>query len=810
MRTPFSKIESVPFRGGIITVREKPLLPFGGYSAIQNMRGKHPGFIKRKGQAKLHDTADSTNKVVSLYQFNQTRIAESYFFAQMSDGDVLQATNDPPTVATSAVFGSEVYSGTATGMLPASWGNIGDKMLYSDGSDQHKIFVGTAAGYVTKFVKYDGAATPPNVPELGWDYSQEVSDGLTSTCAVLDSLNTFATHDCVFICTPVPITGLTWTISKPNGTTSTGSVYYRKSDGTWADCSITDGTADSGKTLATTGGAMTWTAPTDEISHYMYGISGFWYRFQVSAQIDSEVEITAVTYTASFQSIRNVWNGVLPDAVEAYVEGTTQYETYGAGAVDLDSLGSGKKIYIACADPAQGFYIDVGGYPNATGTAITSIKYWDGDSWVTVGTTSDGTSGLSNSGYITFPRQTAVQPVQFQSSRFYAYVYEVIFDSALSADMLVAISYIPYFDIIDFGNVGKCNGVWKDRAIYTFELWPEYLYVSEPGNPLFLNGDQYGILEAGDGRSHRITAMRKFHNELMVWQEEKGVEGGCLTMFEGYSPTTFGKILLSSRLGTFNNKSVEVVDGVLTSTATDEKIKTLAFFLSRYGVCVTDGASISIISDDIQNYFDPTNTTYCIRRGYENEHWLAYDSACNVIRIGLVTGSSATVPNTFLVFDLTDKVWSTDSLGQELACATEVEAGSGNVPVVQVGGGTDDGFVYQLNTGTNDVTTAITSYAQLEFSGQGEYLNLRELVLRTKADTATNNAELTVSANGIAKISDKNLDMDAEVSTEIVRRHRVPMNIMSQHISVKINHDTASKEMYLEDLGLSFAKWVGR
>jgi len=378
---------------------------------------------------------------------------------------------------------------------------------------------------------------------------------------------------------------------------------------------------------------------------------------------------------------------------------------------------------------------------------------------------------------------------------------------------------VPYFDITDFGTVGKTNCVWKDRAIYSFNLWPEYLYVAEPGNPLFLNGDQYGILEAGDGRSNRVTAQRRFHNELVVYQEERGVEGGCITMFEGYSPTTFGKILLSSKIGAFNNKCVEVVDGVLISTATDEKIKTLIFSLSRYGVVVTDGVSVSIISDDIQNYFDPTSSD-CIRRGYENEHWLGHDSTYNGIRVGLVTGTSATVPNTFLFFDLTDKTWSADSLGQALACVTEVEATDTATPadvhIIQVGGGTgggtNDGYVYRLNTGTNDVDTdhPITSYVQLEFPGAGEYLNLRELVLQTKADAATNNAELTISANGIAKISDKNLDMKAEVASEIVRRHRVPMNTMSQHITIKINHDTASKEMYLESLGLSFAKWIGR
>jgi len=115
--------------------------------------------------------------------------------------------------------------------------------------------------------------------------------------------------------------------------------------------------------------------------------------------------------------------------------------------------------------------------------------------------------------------------------------------------------------------------------------------------PLVLNGDDFGIIEAGDGRNNRWTSARQFHNELLVWQEERGREGGCLTLFEGDEPKNFGKLLLSSKLGAANAKSTVVVDGVLTSTRTDEVVKTMAFWISRYGVCATDGRTCTIFSD---------------------------------------------------------------------------------------------------------------------------------------------------------------------------------------------------------------------
>ena len=85
-----------PLEGGIDIVREIYQLPLGGFSSIVNMRPLRPGFIKRKGCAKLNTSADGVNKVMTLYGFSKGKQSQIKFYAQMSDGDVLQATNNPP------------------------------------------------------------------------------------------------------------------------------------------------------------------------------------------------------------------------------------------------------------------------------------------------------------------------------------------------------------------------------------------------------------------------------------------------------------------------------------------------------------------------------------------------------------------------------------------------------------------------------------------------------------------------------------------------------------------------------------------
>ena len=796
----YTNIKAVPLQGGCITALEKSSIPYGGLSELQNMRNRHPGFQQRGGQRKLHATADGTNKVMTLYQFQKTIVEEQHFYAQMSDGDILEATSQPPAV-TAGAFGSEAFSGSVN-QIPASWGVMDDILLHSNGVDQHKIYGGTSSS-IEKLYVHKGTSVG-TVPVVGEDYSDQISID-DDTVAILDSLDTHANGGCIFFRSPVPAKSITITVSSANGNASVASLYYPKSDGTWAAASgFSDGTDTGGATLAKTG-TMAWTMPTDIVPGYLYGSCGWWYQIRFSATLDAEVRITQVTYDTSWLDLENVWNSVIQYAVEAQVEGTSTWETYAAGSVDISLLAAGSKIMIAATDPLEGIYIDPGATPNATGTALTSLKYWDGNSMVTVGTVEDGTNGMSNPGWLKFPRNAA-HPHQFGTSQYHAFWYELIWDTEIQDDTILTILVMPYFDVAELGK-SKTNVVWKDRACYSFNRWPAYIYVAQKDSPMVLNGSDYGILKAGDGRANAVVNMKRFHNELMVWQEEKGVEGGCVTLFEGYSPATFGKLVLSSKIGSMNAKSVAVVDGVLTATATDETIKTLAFFLSRYGVCVTDGRTISIISDDIRNYFDPTKDE-CIRRGYEQEMWLEHDTQDNVIRIGLVSGSSATLPNIFPVFDLVTKQWAFDTPAQELSCFANVAAGSGDTTIAQVGGGIDDGTVYQCNYGYNDVSTGIDASLTFELSDGGQVLNLEELLLIAKA-IESGNAVIQLFENGLAN-GVTAVAISAAIGSQKVRRHRIPIDRTSELISIQIGNGKKDEELYLLEAGFQVNLWTER
>ena len=784
---------------------------------VQNIRGKHPNFIKRPGQIKLHSTADGSNEVLSLYQYKKSQVDESHFFAQMSDGDILEATNNPPTV-TAGVFGSEAFDG-GLNQIPAAWSNQGDKMILSNGVDQHQIYCGTES-YVEKFIVYKGSAAIPDIPEEGIDYSVKVRN-TRSDYANLNSLGPITSYDCAYICVPVPVKGFGYVISSANTTVCSAAIQYYNSVSGWVTVTgFNDGTASGGAPLAIDG-SMTFTAPNVRIDdstdglipRYQFGKSGFWYRLVFDGTLSGTVSIKTVTFQSDFQDVINVWDGVAPYAVEVMKEDYSYdviWYTYGAAAVDVGGFISGRKLMIASADRIEGIYVDVGNTPGAANVAISSLKYWDGAQMTTVGTINDGTQGLRNSGWITFQRKAA-QERQFESNLNYAYWYEIIFDYLLEEDIVISIQLMPYFDIADLG-VGQCNTTWKDRVVYSFDEYPSYIYISKPGYPLVLNGTNYGILRAGDGRSNKIVNMKSYKDILMVFQEEKGVDGGCVTLFSGSTPANITRTILSTRIGTMNAKTVEVVEGVETATADkatalEEKIATLVFFLSNKGVCVSNGYTISIVSDDIQNYFDPTKDE-CIRKGYEDKMWLKYDSSDGTIKIGLVSGSLATKVNIYPVYDLADKTWSFDDRGQDLSCIAECEAGSGNIPTLQLGGGQTDGTIYQLNHGLNDVAESIHSFLKIELNYNGEVLNLREFLIRFEA-MEYGEVILEFLKNNITEMY-KTVSMLPEKPGQIIKRKRFGLNITDQNISVKISCGEYNTEMNLIEIGMQTNVWSGR
>ena len=140
------------------------------------------------------------------------------------------------------------------------------------------------------------------------DGSKNVQDGDTGTSLSLNSFSTAANSDFIYVGSHIPFRGVRVIIGNTNaGSASVLTVKYRKSDNTWADISVTDGTSSGGKTFAQTGN-VTWTLPTDWIARSLVSIGDttlvapailnepemYWTRWETDVVFDSTVTATGM------------------------------------------------------------------------------------------------------------------------------------------------------------------------------------------------------------------------------------------------------------------------------------------------------------------------------------------------------------------------------------------------------------------------------------------------------------------------------------------------------------------------------------
>ena len=814
-----------PFSCGAKTKIEAALIENGGCSMVQNMRLMRPGAMQRLGQAVLHTQPDGSNQVVSTYHFKKSNGSEEHFFAQMSDGDVLSATSIPPTVTT-GVFGSEVFSGSS-GQGPASWSTHKDMLLYSNGgADQHQIYAGDA-NELDEFV-YCSDSSPALVTK-GVSYINEVKSTNTSDVVTLD-LWASGTDTGYFIRSSIPANKLTLALSAINSAAAVSRISYW--NGAWTAVSgFSDLTSVGGKTLARDQD-MTWTLPSDQEPFFLYGEYGYWIYWDLSSGgLDATVQLNTVTFGADWQNVRNVWDNedLLPnDALVTVWANRASHAPRNGGPITYTCDPSSVVIsdvadYGLIGDqelvPPTGYYLGfivyfssktlLRGYSISLddkaigwkkGIKLYTASVWANGAWYAGGKVyEDGRA--DQSGWTIFNNSlTPELSAKFDATEklyWYKFSFEAVATTSSDVstaeeivwpDETLVINLIPRYDIDDIGTNGLISTSWKDRAVYVFAEDPYKLHVSSSKNPFYLNGNDYSKLAAGDGRRNRIKCVLPYYNELAVFQEELGTDGGCITLFTGDSPGTYSKSVISHEIGTFNSKSAVVVD-----TVSGKKM----YFISNRGIYESNGNGVVRISEDIQNYFDAADSN-SLRRGYEDEHWIAFDPRYDIIRGGMVCGDSATVPNIFLVYDIAKEVWGFDVLGQPLSCITQADAGSGDADVLSTGGGVDDGTVYLLNSGDNDVSTAIDAYVTKELNLGGLWFSVdKKFILRMKAQTA-GSVVITPYTNGAAE-SSITKSMKAEKSGETLRRHRIPLSHKTSHLSLKFRNNTASESLYLLD-----------
>jgi hypothetical protein len=516
-----------------------------------------------------------------------------------------------------------------------------------------------------------------------------------------------------------PLQGVKFYVSTANTETSTLTVK-EWTGSAWSSLTATDNTASGGKTLAQTG-TVTWASTVSTSKQrYINGLSLYWYQFYYNAGSPS---IYYVTVDAPMQTIKNIWDGAEVYTVKANKYDGTTYTDYTSllgdsddtsSYADISSLPTTSSLILGYTGRQQGFDISfVATKVNTTDTTNMSVFYWDGSAWSNVNGLYDGTAtgnkSLNKKGVVVFTPVDEGQEFKQQLSDSYPlYYYKISFANTLGANIYVSEIYgIPAPPTVP---AYKFSATFQNRLFLfneTNKQKNQAIY-SAYNSPDIFNGDDSGLLQFGDATD--IIAASGIYN---VFNTTGGIEQLIVTKknetyrVTGSSPTTWSVQRISTNVGCI--APLTMVSADVTEV---EKVKRqVAIWMSDKGVFMTDGATVTSLSDDIACYFDPNNSKY-IPAAMMSKSVAWYDPALKSYKLLIASGSGITSLNTELEYSLKYQEWTKV---YRVAGASANPLQSGWITTDTNGGtysfgGAKNGYVYRLENGNAFDGTDITSY----------------------------------------------------------------------------------------------------
>ena len=522
-----------------------------------------------------------------------------------------------------------------------------------------------------------------------------------------------------------PLKGIKFYIGTVNTQASTLSVQYWNGTSWVMVSNISDGTAVAGAPFAQNGVVSFDTTDTIAKVKSINQTVLYWYIVSATT-MDSTTTIYHVTLDAPFQSIKDIWDGVLrtPLSFQLYKStiytdnttnvmsdnynsaDTTTYSQLGALATSTDS------IYVGFSEPTLGLDIILGGSSvNTTANTVCTVKYWNGTAWTSVGVIEDGTSqsskSLNKSGIISWNAIT--QNVEFKkevNKGVPLYFYQLSFNQNLSADV----------------RIDRIGGIPSQTAIYTYKF------------PVFANGRLFLCSRQDQDKNSVIVSAQDTSNvfngddsaTLFFGDDEELVAGAGLYSQFGSSLYNIVVLCKYSQTWILTGSSPETwtiyqaSDTVGCASPLTMKLAHVGFELvpgqNRYviiwqgaeGIYLFDGRTVRPIHEDIKDYFDKRKS-YSINRNKIGNSVSFFDEFNQEYHWLFASGTSVTLDKEF-VFDLKKMKWF------EVVRTAKLQAGCEAIDTIgnkYTYGGLGTGYVERLENGTDFDGSSIVSTFQI-------------------------------------------------------------------------------------------------
>lgn len=550
------------------------------------------------------------------------------------------------------------------------------------------------------------------------------TDAFAPPAAAYSTTVTNITH--LYIGSTRPLSGVKFYVTTPNTTTSSATGYYW--DGSeWEDVGLTDATSVGGDTLARTGW-MTFTSTVGLAKIKVINENvAYWYYFTFS-DIDATTALYMVTLKCPVQPIVDIWDGVPRQLYSCVTEVSSVFADYTLNAYAIDyydgesdtflnlgSFASTSYLYLGFSERITGIKVYFGATNVNTTASTCSVQYYNGTTWISVGTLQDGTlttnKTFNKNGTISWDASKYADefPSSIASGAQW-YNYRLKFSVTLGTKVYVdAFSGIP---------IQKTITPYRYPVMWNNRLWllnnqsnlKNSALGGAYGTNCIFNGSDSGTLLFGT--MSEITCgttlftrygSSLFENLIVLKDHETYLVDGqsFIGDLEG-GKDAFVVYQVSSRRGCSAPLTLQKCD--MGYEIAQGVSRHMLIWLSSAGVVMFDSNSIADISTDIANKFYRTSAGVISEKLSQNSAAF-FDAVRGEYHVMIPTGTSEYL-NEELVYDLARKKWYQIKRGAKyLWCGFEVEDNYGNTHTL---GGTSDGYLERLEYGTTMDGLSIT------------------------------------------------------------------------------------------------------
>jgi hypothetical protein len=809
------KILSENLTGPYIGVGAPQLLPAGAISDGKNVRRVSllGGWEPRKGCTLKNTSAATQTTITSIHSFLHPVNGDFHLISHAGgylldsaddatplltesgeellteDGEVLLATLDSGPIAQTTsmgavlddIAGNDFEVGSGYGYSATLAGDF----VFANGYLRPSIYGGDRPP-PTGFLVYDDSAG------VYTDYFTEVTNGDSAQYA---ATNLAQAADAYFICGKERLSGIELVLGANKNSQSVTLTIYAWRSGSWTTVgALTDNT--SGTVTHDQSGSITWTGSSLDEMRVMENQMGYWYKVSFSAAVDA-IDIVRTYTHRPIGRVTNKWNGLFDyvasvlyftnsDSVYADVSGRVSNESE-SQYLEADSMGTSDYIYVKTSSPAAIFGFGVIPSHGNTNAANLSGAVWTGAAWTTLTITSDetkaGTATLANTGRVEINFSGVTPKMRtLGGDKLPGYWYRFAVSAALSADVQIYVALAGIAPEALESYAGCC--AFGDRILlWGGSRYPNRIKYSDSGK-----SDQYGGLTEnftgafGDGST--IKRVVPYNKYALVFKSR-----GVWVMDESFNISP-----ITTQVG-ISSPASAVVFEVGTASMQRDQIVIVAAWQDTDGVYIFDGSGIRKISEPVDQYF---NTRYA------DAISASYVSNLAGFIDPLNSEYHLVWPEKELVYNYSAEIWYPPWEREvPLSCGVAFKSTDSRYYTF---GGTNSGFVLQLENDTTDKNTsnvdvAIDHYVDtrdISFPELvGMHFNLRDVWI-TVAGEATSTEILFDFYGGYAAVSDASISVDISDTNSSYTVKKIPLsrnNLTAARFRFRLN--SADKELKL-------------